>query len=254
MKTYKTIIIDDEAIARQRIIRLLSDCCEKIKIVAEAKNGIEGAALINELKPDLIFLDIQMPGKTGFEMLEDLEHIPQVVFCTAYEEFALQAFNTLAIDYLVKPVDEERLQLTMDKLNRDAAHSPSLQINELLKLVQEKVDVKRIQSIAHKIGDRVILIKVSNITYLSASDKYVEFYTKDGQKYVTELSLKKLIDQLPDNFKQVQRSTIVNVDYIKEYRKYFRGKYILVMEDLNRTKLETGRSFSKEIKAIFSIA
>ena len=250
MNTYRTIIIDDEAIARQRLTRLLEEFQGQFQIIAEAKNGIEGAELINSLKPDLIFLDIQMPGKTGFEMLEDIVHVPQVVFCTAFEEFALQAFNTLALDYLVKPIEKDRIQLTLDKLKRNTNKSPQFQLQELLELVKYQTVEKKLQSIPHKNGDKVLLIKIDRISCFTANEKYVEFFTKDGKKYLTELSLKKLLKRLPDNFKQVQRGIIVNIDFIKEYRKYFRGKYILVLDDYKSTKLETGRSFSDSIKEL----
>jgi two-component system LytT family response regulator len=253
MNTYRTIIIDDEAIARQRLVQLLAECNGQFQVIAEAKNGIEGAELINSLKPDLIFLDIQMPGKTGFEMLEDLIHIPQVVFCTAYEEFALQAFNTLAFDYLVKPVEADRLQLTLEKLNRNGGKTPQFQVQELLDLVRNQTEVKKLQSVSHKIGDRVLLIKTDKITHFIATEKYVEFFTNDGKKYLTELSLKKLTDRLPDNFKQVHRGIIVNTGFVKECRKYFRGKYILVLDDTMGTKLETGRSFTDAIKELMAI-
>jgi two-component system, LytTR family, response regulator len=253
MKALRTIIIDDETIARQRLSRLLNEHNGQFEVIAEAKNGIEGANLVNSLKPDLIFLDIQMPGKTGFEMLDDLKHIPQVVFCTAFEEFALQAFNTLAIDYLVKPVEKERLQLTLDKLKLVTAKSPPLQIQELLNWVKHQADTRKLQSVPHKVGDRVILIKTERITYFSASDKYVEFLTADGKKYLTELSLKKLLERLPEGFIQIQRGLIVNTNFVKEYRKYFRGKYLLVLDDLNNTKLETGRSYTENIKKSLTI-
>lgn len=253
MMTYRTIIIDDERIARQRLKRLLSAVSEQIEIIAEAKNGIEGATLINELKPDLIFLDIQMPGRTGFEMLSDLTHTPHVVFCTAYEEFALQAFNTLAIDYLVKPVEEERLELTFEKLNSKIGKSTTQQIAALLKLVNTQEGEKKIQSVPYKIGDRVILIKTDKITHFEAKDKYVEFYTREGKKYLSELSLKKLSTRLPENFKQFHRSLIVNTNFIKEFRKYFRGKYLLILDDQNSTRLETGRSYANTIKEYLSI-
>ncbi len=253
MGIYRTIIIDDESIARQRLTAMLNESYEQVQVIAEAKNGVEGAELINTLKPDLIFLDIQMPGKTGFEMLEELVHIPQVVFCTAYEEFALQAFNTLAIDYLVKPVEQERLKLTMDKLNRNESSGKEFKVNELLNLLKQPDKQKTLQSIPHKIGDRVLLIKIANITYFEASDKYVEFYTNDGKNYLTELSLRKLSDQLPDHFLQVQRSLIVNMNFVKEYRKYFRGKYILVLDDVQNTRLETGRSYTDAVKDYLTI-
>jgi len=135
MEKFTTILIDDEPIARTRLRRLLSDYGELFQIIAEAKNGEEGLELIQRLRPDLIFLDIQMPGKTGFEMLNELDEFPIVIFCTAYEEFALQAFNTMAMDYLVKPVEPERLQLTVDKLKRAKGTIGKSQLDALLELV-----------------------------------------------------------------------------------------------------------------------
>jgi two-component system LytT family response regulator len=175
------------------------------------------------------------------------------VFCTAYEEFALQAVNTLALDYLVKPVEAERLQLTLEKLDRKAGEIPRLQVQELLDLVRRQAEDKKLQSVPHKIGDRVLLIKTEKITHFAANGKYVEFYSSDGKKYLTELSLAKLKDKLPRNFVQVQRATIVNVDFIKEFRKYYRGKFILVLDDLNNTRLETGRSFTESIKEMMMV-
>ena len=202
MTTYTTIIVDDEAIARQRMVKILATFAGVFNIIAEASNGIEGAELINELQPDLVFLDIQMPGKTGFEMLECLTHLPQIVFCTAYEEYALEAFNTMALDYLIKPIEKQRLELTIDKLAQNAAPQTQLQVQTLLDMVRQTTATKKLKSIPHKIGDRVLLIKVEDITYLSANDKYVAFYTRNGKEYLTEMSLKKLCERLPDNFKQ----------------------------------------------------
>jgi two-component system LytT family response regulator len=250
MTRFTTLLIDDEQIARQRLKRLFEKFDDVFEIVGEAKNGIEGLELIRTLKPEVIFLDIQMPGKTGFEMLQELTEFPIVIFCTAYEEFALKAFNTLALDYLVKPVEPERLKLTVDKLQRQGKNIQKPPIEALMELVQQHTETKKLHSIPHKIGDRVLLIKPDKITYFSAKEKYVDFYTADGKKYMTELSLKKLEERLPDNFKRVHRSIIVNTDYILEFRKYFRGKYILVMDDLGRTKIETGRSYSDEIRKL----
>lgn len=253
MTRYTTLLIDDEQIARKRLIRLLENFSDVFEIIGEAENGNRGVELIRSLKPDVIFLDIQMPGKTGFEMLQELTDFPMVVFCTAYEEFALKAFNTLAIDYLVKPVELERLELTVDKLRRQGTNTQKQPIDALMELVQQHTEPKKLHSIPHKIGDRVILIKPDKIACFMANEKYVDFYTLDGKKYITELSLKKLNERLPANFKRVHRNTIVNTDYILEFRKYFRGKYILVMDDLGRTKIETGRSYSDEIRGLIEV-
>jgi two-component system LytT family response regulator len=248
MTKYSTLIIDDEQIARSRLRRQLDEFGEVFQIVCEAKNGNEGLEMIRTLKPDLIFLDIQMPGKTGFEMLQELDVFPIIIFCTAYEEFALKAFNTLALDYLVKPVEAERLEFTVQKLKRLKQNEFQPQVNALLELIQQQTEIKQLHSIPYKIGDRVILVKPEKITYFSANEKYVEFFTKDGKKQITELSLKKLEERLPGNFKRVQRSVIVNTDYIKEFRKYFRGKYMIILDDFANTKIETGRFYNDEIR------
>lgn len=251
MKRFTTLIIDDEQIARERLKRLLAGFDDVFRIVGEARNGEEGLKMIEELKPDLIFIDIQMPGKTGFEMLKEMNHFPVIIFCTAYEEYALKAFNTVAVDYLVKPVEKERLALTVEKLERKHEPGSFKQIEDLLELIQQKVPEKKIHSIPHKIGDRVILIKPEKITHFVANEKYVEFFTDDSKKYMTDISLKKLEETLPDNFVRVQRGAIVNIDYIREFRKYFRGKYVLVLDDLKNTKIETGRSYSDRICELF---
>ena len=120
-----------------------------------------------------------------------------------------------------------------------------------MELIHQQTEIKQLHSIPHKIGDRVILVKPQNICYFSANEKYVDFYTVDGKKHITELSLKKLEERLPNNFKRVQRGVIVNAEHIKEYRKYFRGKYILVLDDVTNTKIETGRSYNEEIIDLF---
>jgi two-component system, LytTR family, response regulator len=252
MEPLRTIIIDDEAIARQRLIGLLKKYNHRFTIIGEARNGIEGSEMVNLLKPDLIFLDIQMPGKTGFEMLEDLEYLPKIVFCTAYESYALQAFETMALDYLVKPVEAERIQLTIDKIDQNRGDTSSLHVKQLLDLVKQQTVKNYLHSIPHKIGDRILLIKIENITRFAAKEKYVEFYTVKGEKYLTELSLKKLQERLPADFVQVQRGLIVNMGYVKEFRKYLRGKYILVLDDRDNTRVETGRSFADTVKGLIS--
>lgn len=251
MVSFTTLVIDDEQIARERLKRLLADFGEVFQVIGEARNGEEGAVLIDLLKPDLIFLDIQMPGKTGFEMLKELDHFPMIIFCTAYEEYALEAFNTVALDYLVKPVEKERLKLSVEKLERKQEPGNNVKIEKLLNLIQQNTKAKTIHSIPHKIGDRVILVKPEKITHFVANEKYVEFFTKDGKKYVSDISLKKLEETLPENFTRVQRSTIVNVDYVKEFRKYFRGKYILILDDVKNTKVESGRSYANKIRELF---
>ena len=165
----------------------------------------------------------------------------------ADEEFALQAFDTLALDYLVKPVEKMRLKLTVDKLKRLESNTLKPQIDALLDLVKRQNEIKTLHSIPYKIGDRIILVKSEKISHFVASEKYVEFFTVDSKKHITDLSLKRLEECLPRNFFRVHRSTIVNTAYVKEFRKYFRGKYILILDDLKNTRIETGRTYSEKI-------
>lgn len=247
MKKYKTIIIDDEQIARDRLKDLLLQFDDKFDIIAQAKNGIEGYEMINKYKPDIIFLDIEMPGKNGFEMLQNLSHQPQVVFCTAFDQYALKAFETLAIDYLVKPIIKDRLEKTIDKLDHQNSHS--INFKKLLSILENNdKQPKKITTLTHKVGDKIILVHIDKITFLKASEKYVEFFTFEGEKHISDFSIKKLLEILPDNFYQIKRGIIVNSNHIKEYRKYFRGKYLIYFKDKNNSILESGRSFSEQIK------
>lgn len=253
MANYTTLIIDDEKIARNRLRRLLEAYPDIFQIVAEAANGLEALDLIRKLKPDLIFLDIQMPGKTGFEILKELDALPMIIFCTAYEEYALKAFETMAVDYLVKPVMVERLALTIEKLKRVKDRFQKNQLEELYEMIKMQAKPEKLHSFPVKIGERVILIKPAKISYLTADEKYVDLFTLDGRKYTTNFSLKKLEEKLPANFIRIHRSIIVNSDHIKELRKYFRGAYIIELMDEPKTKLESGRAYSEALKVIMTI-
>lgn len=249
---FKTLIIDDESLARERLKMHLEHYSEQIVIVGEAENGEQAVEMIDRLLPDLIFLDIQMPGKNGFDVLKEISHTPIVIFCTAHDEYALKAFETSSIDYLVKPVKEERLSKTIEKLNllkRDTAKQELFSFIEKYAGLTKKEDVT---SIPVKIGDRVVFIKVDDIAYFSASDKYVTINTKYNKEYIIEQSLSYLEERLDSRFIRVQRSCLVNSEMIKEVNKYFAGRYILVLEDGNLTKITTGRKYADTVKNILS--
>jgi two-component system LytT family response regulator len=250
MVRYKTLIVDDEKIARTRLRNLLENYPDVFQVIAEASNGIEAIELIKGIQPELIFLDIQMPGKTGFEILQEINEFPLIIFCTAYEEFALKAFDTMAVDYLVKPIMMERLALSVEKIKRVDAKFQKRQLDEFIDYLKHQAEPKKLISIPIRLGERIILVKPENIAYLSADEKYVDLYTLDGKKFMTNLSLKKLEERLPTNFKRIHRGIIVNTNHIKEFRKYFRGTYIVELLDDCKTKLETGRSYAENIKAL----
>jgi two-component system, LytTR family, response regulator len=245
----KTILIDDEPLALNRLQRLLSKYPHVFQIIGEAKNGQEGLEMIEKLKPDVIFLDIEMPLLNGFQMLAKLTHQPIVIFATAFEEYAIRAFEEYAIDYLLKPIEEERLQKTIQKLqNQIPQEAYSHKIYDLLNHFQPK---KEMTSITVKLGDRILLVRLEEITYLEAEDKYVYVHTIDHKKHLIDESLTSLEEKLPDYFIRISRSNIVNTNHIQELQKYFNSKLILVLNDASKTKLTSGTSYYAKLKSYF---
>lgn len=246
-KIYTTLIIDDEPLARERLEELLTHFPDTIRIIGHAKNGNEAFKKIKQLSPDLIFLDIEMPGLTGFQLLEHLEVIPLIVFCTAHEEFSLQAFETNSIDYLVKPVKVERLEKTIKKIQQFGTSQSSENLLEVIKTITQQSASKKMTSITVKKGEGLIFIKLEDIFYFEASDKYVNIITNSKQ-YLLEKSLTQLEQQLPDNFMRIHRGFIVNTAYAEEVQKYFNSRFVIKLSNKKRTQIISGRSYVEQIK------
>ncbi len=247
----QTIIIDDEELARLRLIRLLKNYNDIINIIGEAVNGEDGLKKIEGLKPDLIFLDIEMPVYNGFEMLSKLEDPPRVVFTTAYDQYAIKAFEEDSVDYLLKPVEAERLELTMKRLEKEnKSDAVSLPIESLLKQLNIKKDTK---TLTVKIGDRILLIKPENIAYIQAEDKYVFLCCLDGKKHLTDFTVSGLESKLPDTFIRINRSTLINTDHISEIRKGFNGTLIFLMKYKEAVKLSSSRRYGEVLREHFEI-
>ncbi len=245
---YKTIIIDDEPPALERLKQLLSQFPAIFKIVGEAQNGREGIHLIEELQPDLIFLDIQMPGMTGFEMLSKLKEIPRVLFCTAYDQYSLQAFETNSVDYLLKPVKLERLEQTIAKLELFGKNTQPEKILDLLEKISNQTKKKVMSSIAVKSKGSIIFIKLDEVVYFKAGDKYVSLFLKNGEEKITEQTITQLNEELPEYFFQVHRSTIINTNKVEQVQPYFNSRYAIQLNDFYKTKIVSGRSYQAEIK------
>lgn len=249
---FKTIVIDDETLGRNRLKRMLEEYTGIFDIVAEAQNGEEGLILIEAHKPDVIFLDIQMPGLNGFEMLKKLTHTPTVVFTTAYEEYAIKAFEENSVDYLLKPIEPERLKLTVEKLKKLNNSNPD--ITKLLAFVeQNNKKEKEITSIPVKRGDKITLIKLQDIVFLEAKEKYVFIHDIEGREHLVDYTLTELEEKLPKQFLRVHRAFIINKERIKEIRKYFDGKFILIMDNKANTNITSGSSFTQEVRSLFNI-
>src|SRR5262245_61960366 len=197
---FKAIVIDDEPAARRLIKNMLHDHSNVVDIIDEAGNGREAIAKIEQLKPDLVFLDIQMPDLTGFEVIEKLAYKPNIIFTTAYEQYAIKAFETFSIDYLLKPIKEERLQQSIGKLMQFGKADSPINISGLQQIIQQFKAPQKATALPIKTGDRIILLRYENIAYLEAQDKYVFVFTNDGQKHLTDQSLASLAEKLPTQF------------------------------------------------------
>lgn len=253
IRRFSTIIIDDEPAARRIMRTLLQEHTETIEIVGEAANGNEALQLIEQLKPSLVFLDIQMPGLTGFELLDKLDHMPNIIFTTAYEQFAIQAFETFSIDYLVKPIREERLRQSIEKLKQFGKLSDRPAINQLQEVVEQMRPQGKLTVMPVRTGDRIILLKFENISHFESSDKYVLIFTTDGNKHLTDQTLSSLAEKLPEQFIRVQKSYIINKEKVREMHKYFNKRFVITMNDKSLTKIRTGLTFYDDVKAAFGL-
>ena len=228
----RVIIIDDEPLARSLLINFLSRI-EEVDIIGEFENGFQGLKGINELKPDLLFLDIQMPKLNGFEMLELLDEMPHVIFITAFDQYAVKAFENNAIDYLLKPFSEERLLTAFEKAKEVIRQSSNNnQVKTLLKeVVSQKENIDRI---AVKTGTKINIIYKDDIQYLESQDDYVMIYTDSG-KYLKQRTMKFFENGLPANaFTRVHRSYIVRINFVEQIELYEKDSYIIRLKN-NKT-------------------
>lgn len=248
MKTFRTIIIDDERLAREELKSLLKDYLE-IEIIDEAKNGEEGIEKINDLAPDLIFLDVNMPGMTGFEMLKQLEEIPYVIFITAYDEFALKAFEVNALDYVLKPVDPERLKDAIGKLlkreEEDIAESTTNAQLERKKTltISDKVFIKD--------GEKCWFVDLSKIRMLESDGNYVKVYFDNFRPLILR-SLNSFEERLdPEFFFRANRKYIINTQWISHIENWFNGG--LLVELREGEKVEISRRQAIRFKELMSL-
>jgi len=250
---FKAIVIDDEPAARRLMRNLLQEYTDVVEVIAEANSGKEAIQKIEKLRPDLIFLDIQMPDLTGFEVIEQLSEKPNIIFTTAYEQYAVKAFETFSIDYLLKPIKEERLQQSIEKLKQFGRLNHTINVSGLQEIIRQFQAPKKATALPIKTGDRIILLRYENIVYFEAQDKYVFVFTVDGQKYLTDQSLTILAEKLPSPFCRIHRSYIINKEKIKEMHRHFSGRYLFIMDDKPATRLTSGRTYTDIFRTEFGL-
>lgn len=254
IRKFRTLIIDDEPAARRLMRSLLADYSDQIEITGEAGTGMEAIEKISSQHPDLIFLDIQMPDLTGFEVLERLERKPNIIFTTAYEQYAIKAFESFSIDYLLKPVKEERLEMAIQKLQQfGKLGNQPIDVNGLQEIIRQLQQPAKATALSLRIGDRIILLRFEQISFIEAEDKYVFIHTLDGTKHLTDQSLTSLTEKLPAQFFRIQKSFIINRDKIKEMHRHFNGRYLFILEDKASTRLTSGRTYQEAIRNEFGL-
>ena len=250
---FKAIIIDDEPAARRLMKSMLEEDQDVVQVIGEAGNGRDAIAIIEEMKPDVIFLDIQMPDLTGFEVIDKLKIKPNIIFTTAYEQYAIKAFETFSIDYLLKPVKEERLANSISKLQQFGRLQQPIDLAGLQEIIRQYQMPQKATALPIKTGDRINLIRFENISYLEANDKYVFIYTIEGQKHISDQSLLALEEKLPPTFYRIQKSYIINKDRIKEMHRHFNSRYLFIMDDKLATRLTSGRTYHDAIRSEFCL-
>lgn len=260
----RVLIVDDEALARQRVRRLLQNEAD-VEIVGEAESGHDAVAMIRELQPDLVCLDVQMPGLDGFGVLRELDGstVPMVLFITAYDEHAQRAFDVHAVDYVLKPVDDERFRAAFDKARRQRANAQAAErLGELLETVRRladggsaepKVDAgngaaagaaapangggRYASRILVKQDGRMFFVKTTEIDWIEADRNYVRLHVGKTAHTIRERisHLEETLD--PRLFARIHRSTIVNLNRVREMQQWFSGDYVVILEDGTRLRL-----------------
>lgn len=247
-KRLSVLVVDDEELARIRLRDLISEL-DQVDVVGEAENGIDAVEQIRSLKPDVVLLDVQMPGMNGFEVLAALDDVPLVIFATAYDDYAIKAFEVDSIDYLLKPIEKDRLSEAMSRARRLASGGTELEreVEKLAALVRgrgvERLPVQR--------GKRIVLLDISKIVWIGAEEGLVFVHTRDG-KFIINMTMAELDERLDDSvFFRIHRSTMVNLGHIREIVPWFSGKYRVVVDDADHTELTLSRGRAKVLREIF---
>jgi DNA-binding LytR/AlgR family response regulator len=250
----KSIIVDDEESARSRLRRLLT-VHPGIVVVGEAQDGLEAVQRIEELRPDLLFLDIEMPGLTGFEVLQAIPQtitLPLVIFVTGYDQHALAAFEANALAYLLKPVEPERLAQAVDRAGKLSGVTRDREREQILRMARESPRVLR-QIVCRK-RDRLVLMQPEQIFWFQVEDGVVKAHT-GSETFWVNYQLGELEASLPDQqFFRARREVLVNLNRIKEIRPYFKSGFLLIMSDAAGTEIvvseRQARSFRQRVPGV----
>jgi two-component system, LytTR family, response regulator len=239
----RVLVADDEPLARERLRTLLARE-DWVEVVGECPDGTHAIDAIGRLQPDLVFLDVQMPGASGFEVIDAVgpAHMPLVVFVTAYDQYALRAFDVHALDYLLKPFDRDRFQEALLRARQQLERRPSGDLERrLLELVQDlKPSAHRLERFVIKSGGRVFFVRADEIDWIEAAGNYVKLHV-GGEAHLFRETMNALESQLDaDIFFRIHRSHIVNIERVKELQPWFNGEYVVFLRSGTRLTLSRG--------------
>jgi len=237
MRKFRALVIDDEQLARKAVISLIRDY-PSIEVKGEADDADQAARLIAQQEPDLLFLDIQMPGKTGFDLLNEVDYQGEVIFITAYDEYALRAFEINALDYLMKPISPDRFKKAIQRLNeKEERQTPPL-----------KQNLRYDDRLFLLMGKHMVFLKVSTIVYIQAEGDYTRITTSDGKKGLILKSMKEWSMRLPDShFCRIHRSYIVNLDFVEEIEKEYNYDFTVKLKNCDKD-LVMSRRYARFLK------
>jgi DNA-binding LytR/AlgR family response regulator len=260
MEKVRAVIADDERLMRDQLRTRLAEVWPELEIVAEARNGDEAVAMVAEYRPDLAFLDIRMPGKTGVEAAREIGDACHVVFITAYSEYAVEAFEQGAVDYVLKPAERDRLATTVDRLKKRIGGRPA-DLSGLLERLAAKLDAREkatvssangparqyLQWIQASMGQQIRMIPVSDVLFFTSDEKYTRVQV-EGYEALIRKPIKELVEELdPELFWQIHRATIVNVKAIVGVSRDFRGRQLVQFKN-HPEKLEVSRNYTHLFK------
>ena len=251
MDKIRALIVDDEPLARELIVDMLAGDPE-VEVIGECGDGLAAVAAVETNKPDLVFLDVQMPELDGFGVLEAIERPPVIVFVTAYDQYALRAFEVHALDYLLKPFDRERfdkaLQRAKHQIERERAGTMNRELVALLTRLKSRP--KPLERLVIKAGGRVFFLRVDEIDWIEAAANYVKLHA-GGEAHLLRETINGLAAKLdPDKFLRVHRSIIVNLERVKEMQPWFHGDYVIIMQD--GAQLTSSRNYREQLRKLLS--
>jgi two-component system LytT family response regulator len=241
----RAFLVDDEALALKRLQRMLA-ATKRVQVVGLSTDPVEAVTAISEANPDILFLDIEMPGMTGFEMLAHLQPQPWVVFTTAYDRYALEAFGVNSVDYLLKPIEAAHLDRALDKIERlraSAATPP-----EMTELIRRLTPPSYPDRVASKVGEKIEFVDLGQVTHFFAADK-LTFAATSAKNYAVDYTIQELEEKLdPGRFVRVHRATLVNVSHVQELHSWFAGGMMVRLKDPKHTELKVSRDRVRALK------